>query len=177
MLPAAALASFSTFTCGVSLLGLCWDNRKEWAASSLQSSGLCGCARLTPVSPACCCLLSQQALQARVMSGNAVCPSIDYVMSMKNFKLDPLYASVSAVSSRLAELLLHMQHTLCSHACIPAIKPISVSRVVLVFSCCTRQPPAADSPTLVLSQHQLARLIHPRSLSAAACCPSCSALP
>lgn len=160
----------------------CWDlsknDRKEWAACSLQSSGLCACARLTPVLPPCCCLLSQQALQARVMSGNAICPSMDYVMSMKNFKLDPLYASVSAVSRRLAELLLHTQHTLCSHDCIPALKPISVSTVVLVFSCCTGQPSAANSPTLVLSQHQLARLTRPCSLSAAAvCCPSCSVLP
>jgi hypothetical protein len=28
------------------------------------------------------------------MSGHAVCP-MDYVHNMKNFKLDPLYASVS----------------------------------------------------------------------------------
>lgn len=37
------------------------------------------------------------------MSGNAVCPSVEYVMNMKNYKLDPLYASVSAVRIRQAD--------------------------------------------------------------------------
>jgi hypothetical protein len=45
----------------------------------------------------CCAMLccAVQVLQTMVLSGNAHSPSLDYINYVKNFKLDPVYASVS----------------------------------------------------------------------------------
>lgn len=54
----------------------------------------------------CAVLVLLQVLQTMVLSGNAHCPSMEYINYVKNFKLDPVYASVSyqGAKNRVAAL-------------------------------------------------------------------------
>jgi hypothetical protein len=58
------------------------------------------------------CIVLLQVLQTMVLSGNAHCPSMEYISYIKNFQLNPMYHSVS-IDTGLGVVCL-----LCARVCL-----------------------------------------------------------